>query len=122
MRNQTLVLTLLAPLFTGALPGQQQNGTVPLYQVTVIERTVKAVNYRYRKGPTRIDFEGTVLLPKAAGGASIESKPGRAEIAAWFDRVEPASRFGAEYLTYVLWAVTPEGHAKNLGEVLADSS
>ena len=93
---------------------------MPIYQVTVIERTVNAVNYQYRNGPTRINFRGTVLLPDAKGDATVESKAGRVVVAAKFDRVKPANRFGPEYLTYVLWAITPEGHAKNLGEVLAD--
>jgi flagellar motor protein MotB len=106
-----------------AAPGQaapRQN--VPLYQVTVIERTVKAVNYQYRSGPTQIDFRGTVLLPEAKGDAIVESKAGRTEIDAHFDHLAAPARYGHEYLTYVLWAITPEGHAKNLGEVLPGSS
>jgi flagellar motor protein MotB len=99
-------------------PGQN----VPLYRVTVIERTVKAVNYQYRSGPTQIDFRGTVLLPEARGDATVESKAGRTEVDARFEHVLPPARYGREYLTYVLWAITPEGHAKNLGEVLAGSS
>lgn len=95
---------------------------VPIYRVTVIERTVKAVDYQYRGGPTSIDFRGTVLLPKAKGDAMVESKAGRTEIDAKFDHVEAPTRFGAEYLTYVLWAITPEGHAKNLGELMPGSS
>ncbi|MBZ5584116.1 MAG: OmpA family protein [Acidobacteriia bacterium] len=104
---------------------QQQDGpgrTEPLYRVTVIERTVKAVNYQYRSGPTEIDFRGTVLLPEAKGEATVESKAGRTEIDARFEHVLPATRYGREYLTYVLWAITPEGRARNLGEVLAGSS
>ena len=96
--------------------------SVPLYRVTVVERTVKAVNYQYRSGPTAIDFRGTVLLPDARGDAIVESKAGRTEIDAHFDRVSAPARYGHEYLTYVLWAITPEGHAKNLGEVMAGSS
>lgn len=95
---------------------------VPIYSVTVVERTVKAVDYQYRGGPTGIDFRGTVLLPKAKGDAMVESKAGRTEIDARFDHVEAPTRFGPEYLTYVLWAITPEGHAKNLGEILPGSS
>ena len=95
---------------------------VPIYRVTVVERTVKAVDYQYRNGPTRVDFRGTVLLPQAKGDAIVESKAGRAEIDAHLERVTPPTRYGREYLTYVLWAITPEGHAKNLGEVMANSS
>jgi outer membrane protein OmpA-like peptidoglycan-associated protein len=118
MRAQLAGISLLA-LF-GTFPGWGQS--VPIYQVTVIERTVKAVNYQYRGGQTQIDFAGTVLLPEAKGGAIVESKAGRTEIDAKFSHVAAPTRFGREYLTYVLWAITPEGHAKNLGEVLADGS
>jgi outer membrane protein OmpA-like peptidoglycan-associated protein len=87
----------------------------------VVERTVKAVNYQYRSGQTRIDFAGTVLLPEAKGDALVESKTGRTQIDAKFSRVAAPTRFGREYLTYVLWAITPEGHPKNLGEIVGDS-
>jgi flagellar motor protein MotB len=118
MTSKGAVITILALFSTFAAQAQP----TPIYQVTVIERTVKAVDYQYRNGPTKVDFRGTVLLPQAKGEAVVESKAGRIEIAAKFERVQPPSRYGPEYLTYVLWAITPEGHAKNLGEVLADGS
>ena len=99
-----------------------REGTVPIYHVTVIDRTISAVNYQYRGGPTEIDFQGTVLLPQAKGDAIVESKSGRTDIDARIEHLESPARFGAEYLTYVLWAITPEGHVKNLGEVMADAS
>jgi len=100
--------------------GYAQNS--PIYQVTVVDRTVSAVDYQYRNGPTPIDFRGTVLLPEAKGEAMVDSKAGRTEIDVHFQHLLPPARYGGEYLTYVLWAVTPEGHARNLGEVLAGSS
>jgi outer membrane protein OmpA-like peptidoglycan-associated protein len=96
--------------------------TVPIYKVTVISRTVSAVNYQYRNGPTEIGFRGTVLLPEGKGGAIVESKTGRTEIDAHFEHLAAAQKFGAEYLTYVLWAITPEGNVRNLGEILANGS
>jgi outer membrane protein OmpA-like peptidoglycan-associated protein len=87
-----------------------------------MERTVKAVNYQYRSGPTAIDFRGTVLLPESKGDAAVESKAGRTVIDAGFSHLPAPSRFGREYLTYVLWAITPEGHPKNLGEIIPGSS
>jgi len=99
-----------------------QSGPAPIYHVTVVSRTLQAVNYEHRSGPTTIGFQGTVLLPRAHGEAIVESKRGRLEIDARFDHLEPPSRFGPEYLTYVLWAVTPEGRAKNLGELVPSSS
>jgi outer membrane protein OmpA-like peptidoglycan-associated protein len=108
-----------------AVPGLCQSppsGSVPVYKVTVIERTTKAVNYRYRSGPTKIDFRGTVLLPQAHGEATVESTRGRTEIIAKFEKVVAPGRFGAGYLTYVLWALTPQGGPHNLGEVLPGPS
>ncbi len=95
---------------------------VPIFRVTVVERSMKAINYAYRTGPTMIDFSGTVLLPKAKGEAVVESKQGRTEIDARFENFSAPQGFGREYMTYVLWAITPEGRARNLGEVVPGSS
>lgn len=104
------------PQQTQTQPAQQQESS-PLYRVTVVARTTKAINYRHLSGPTKIDFAGTVLLPLAKGDAKVESKRGAIRIQAQFEKLQPASRFGPEFLTYVLWAVSPEGRADNLGEV-----
>lgn len=99
-----------------------QSGPVPIYHVTVTERTVKAINYQYRSGPTMIDFRGTVLMPKAKGEAIVESKQGRSEVDVRFDNLLEPSRYGREYQTYVLWALTPDGRPHNIGEVVANGS
>ena len=97
-------------------------GSMPVYRISVTERTIKAVNYQHRSGATKIDFRGTLLLPKASGEAKVESKQGYIEIEVEFDELQPATAYGAEYLTYVLWAVTPEGRTSNLGEVLLNGN
>jgi outer membrane protein OmpA-like peptidoglycan-associated protein len=99
---------------------QQQSGPAPIYHVTVTERTVKAINYQYRAEPTLIDFRGTVLLPKGKGLASVESKQGHCEIDVRFENLTEPGQYGREYLTYVLWALTPDGRPLNLGEVVAN--
>jgi outer membrane protein OmpA-like peptidoglycan-associated protein len=91
---------------------------VPLYRVTVVARTTKAINYNHRSGPTQIDFRGTALMPDARGEAKVESRQGVIKINANMQKLQPPSSFGSEYLTYVLWAITPEGRATNVGEVL----
>jgi flagellar motor protein MotB len=108
------------PLLAQA-PGATPAGP-PIYRVTVVERTTKAINYRYRSGPTNIDFRGTVLMPQAKGFAVVESKQGRTEIDARFEKLTAPGRFGREYLTYVLWALTPDGRPHNLGELVANAS
>jgi len=93
-------------------------GSVPIYRVTVVARSMKAINYNHRSGSTEIGFRGTALMPSATGEAKVESKQGVIKINADMQKLEPATKFGPEYLTYVMWAITPEGRATNVGEIL----
>lgn len=99
-----------------------QAETMPVFRVTAVARTAKAINYQHRSGATKIDFAGTSLMPKARGEAKVESKQGYMEIEVEFDDLQPATRNGAEYLTYVLWAISPEGRTANLGEILLNGT
>ena len=90
----------------------------PVFRVKVVSRTTKAVNYRHRGGSTTVDLKGTSLMPLAGGHAKVDGKEGRLAISAEVLHLQPATRFGGQYLTYVLWAVTPEGRSVNLGEVV----
>jgi outer membrane protein OmpA-like peptidoglycan-associated protein len=92
----------------------------PIFRITVVERTTNAVSYRHRSGWTKVDLRGTPLAPEATGHADVNSRPGYIEAKTEMHRLQPAARYGPEYLTYVLWAITPEGRAKNLGEVVLD--
>ena len=92
--------------------------STPMFRVNVISRTVQAVNYQHRSGATKLDFAGTDLMPSANGEAEVNSKRGSIEIKAEFGNLEKPTTFGNEYLTYILWAISPEGRAVNLGEVL----
>jgi outer membrane protein OmpA-like peptidoglycan-associated protein len=93
-------------------------GPGPSYRVVEISRTVQAVNYRHRSGASEIGFAGTALLPSAMGTAKVRSKRGTLEVEAEFENLQNPNTFGSEYLTYVLWAISPEGRPVNLGEVL----
>jgi len=95
---------------------------MPIYRVNVVARSTKAINYRHRSGSTKVDFRGTALMPRALGDAKVDSHQGYLEVDAHFKNMEPASMYGPEYLTYVLWAITPEGRPKNLGEVVLNGS
>jgi outer membrane protein OmpA-like peptidoglycan-associated protein len=92
--------------------------TTPTFRVTVISRSVQAVNYQHRSGSSKLDFAGTDLMPSANGVAEVNSKRGSIAIDAEFGGLQKPTAFGNEYLTYVLWAISPEGRAVNLGEVL----
>jgi outer membrane protein OmpA-like peptidoglycan-associated protein len=100
-------------------PGDvERMSTMPTFRVTVISRSVQAVNYKHRSGSSKLDFMGTDLMPSANGVAVINSKRGSIAIEAEFGDLQKPTTFGNEYLTYVLWAISPEGRAVNLGEVL----
>jgi len=90
----------------------------PTFHVTVVSRSVQAVNYRHRSGSSKLDFTGTDLMGSANGVAEVNSKRGSIQIDAEFGSLRKPTTFGNEYLTYVLWAISPEGRAVNLGEVL----
>lgn len=95
-----------------------QNGQMPVFRVNVYARTARAVNYRNRGGSTTVEFKGTDLMPPVSGHAKVESKNGRLAISAELTHMPPAASLGGQYLTYVLWAITPEGRAVNLGEIM----
>jgi len=118
----TVGITLSLSAFAQASPQAATNvepmSTMPTFRVTVISRNVQAVNYQHRSGSSKLDFAGTDLMPSASGVAQVNSKRGSIAIEAEFGDLQKPTTFGNEYLTYVLWAISPEGRAQNLGEVL----
>ena len=137
-RHRKVLATLALVVLCGAvaLPAQEPNPTtqtappqepvqmekqdngIYLYRVKVVQRDLDAVNYFHRGGTTTIGFKGTGLLPNAKGEARVVSERGGIHISARFQGLTPANGFGPEYLTYVLWAITPDGRPNNLGEIL----
>ncbi len=122
-----LLSAQVTPNPTQSQTGSSSNQVVtldrqPIYRITVVSRTAKAINYRHRSASTKVDFEGTALLPRAHGDAKVQSKQGTIDVEAVFRNLEPATKFGSEYLTYVMWAISPEGRAVNLGEVLINGN
>lgn len=117
-----VIFITLASLQAQTAPDTQLPNRVPIYRVEVVARTIKAINYRHRSEQTKVDFRGTSLLPDAMGSAEVQSKQGTIRVDVRFKHMQYASRFGPEYMTYVLWAISPEGRPVNLGEVLLDAS
>jgi outer membrane protein OmpA-like peptidoglycan-associated protein len=113
-----------SPLQSNAVPMSQEGmrDDVPIYRIQVVGRDIPAINYFHRSSATKIGFQGTSLLPAAKGSAKVEARLGRTSIDASFEGLTPANGFGPEYLTYVLWAITPEGRPINLGEILPTGS
>ena len=97
-----------------------QNAPPPVFRTSAVSKSIQAINYRHRSGSTDIGFVGTAIMPRAQGQARVDSRQGAISIDANFKDIGPPGQFGAEYLTYVLWAISPEGRPKNLGELLID--
>lgn len=95
-----------------------ENSQMPVFRVHVYARSARAVNYRHRGGSTTVDFKGTSLMPAITGRAKVDGKEGRLAIDVDLNHMDRPAGLGGQYLTYVLWAVTPEGRAVNLGEIL----
>jgi outer membrane protein OmpA-like peptidoglycan-associated protein len=93
---------------------------MPIFKVTVVSRTTKAINYHHRTGTTHIEFRGTELMPPARGYASVQSQMGSTKTDTELTHMSAANQYGPEYMTYVMWAITPEGRAMNLGEVVLE--
>src|SRR5436190_2214383 len=100
------------PVQTGVR--QSGDASAPIFSVTVTSKTISAVNYHHRQGTTKIDFRGTALMPEARGQAEVTSNTGATRISLHFDHLSNPTQFGPEYLTLVLWAITPEGRAERL--------
>src|SRR5579859_5900382 len=128
---QRLATIASIALFTGlSVTAQVPNPTadqtpqhadqMPIFRVEVVARTTQAVNYLHRGGSTKIDFQGTPLMAGAHGSAKVESERGVIHVDAELKDLAPPSAFGPEYLTYVLWAISPDGRPVNLGELTLD--
>jgi outer membrane protein OmpA-like peptidoglycan-associated protein len=114
----TLSLTAFAQTGPQTTVAVEPMSSTPVFRVNVVSRSVQAIDYEHRSGASRLDFAGTALMPSANGEAKVNSKRGSIEVDAEFGDLQRPTTFGNEYLTYVLWAISPEGRAVNLGEVL----
>lgn len=116
-----VALALVLPAFAQtesetAQPVNNQYNT-PVYRVNVVERSAQAINYRNRGDEMKFNMAPTDLLPKSKGEVKVKPHRDRVQIESKFSDMKPATIFGPEYLTYVMWAITPEGRPVNLGEV-----
>ena len=96
-----------------AITGDQNSG----YQMRVVSRSTESVDYRH-KGSTKVNLRGTDLSPEVKGEAKVEGAAGGVKLEANVEHLRPANSFGLAYLTYVLWAITPQGAPRNLGELI----
>src|SRR3984893_10158694 len=124
LKTSKITLAVLLVLSASALAQAQRNAPAEpgsptaTFRVNVVSRTARAVNYGHRGGSRKINFKGTDLMPDAQGAATVQSKRGDTKVVIELQGLQKPTSFGNEYLTYVLWAISPEGRPVNLGEVL----
>ena len=118
----TTLLAAAAPAL--AQTPAQTRDKQPIYTITinVVDRSTKAINYSAPEWIHDDRFQRHPLMPAARGEAKVESKQGYMEVEVEFDDLQSATRFGPEFLTYVMWAITPEGRATNMGEVILNGT
>ncbi len=110
------------------LPAQQRGAVEkppPLGLVEVKERAGQILSYRYGSSSAEVRMRGTKLAPEARIKLKVGSRPGFTEIdinRGDVTGLKPAHQFGKDFLTYVLWAVSVDGKASNLGEVTFDGA
>ena len=130
-----LVRILLAAYLAVLIPGGQtpafaqgpKTAAAPpsLQAIEVSEPGGQVLSFRYLTGSTVVEMHGTKLEPKAFTKMKIGSRPGFTEIdinRGEIRGLQPARRFGKDFLTYVLWAVSVDGEASNLGEISFDAT
>jgi outer membrane protein OmpA-like peptidoglycan-associated protein len=83
---------------------------------------VEAVGYKVGGGSTKLDLNSNDLMPEATGDAKVEAKKGTTSIEINVKGLSQPSKFGSEFLTYVLWVITPDGRTGNTGEILIDKN
>jgi outer membrane protein OmpA-like peptidoglycan-associated protein len=124
-RRARAVLCLLSiGSLAGIAAAQADQPDQALPASSVVTKSVKAVGYEVGGGSTKLDMKGTELMPQANGEAKVEikTKAGRANLEVSLKNMTPPSQLGAEFLTYVLWVVTPEGRTGNTGEILINKN
>src|SRR6266446_5952096 len=118
-RNESFFCFLILTLTAGN-PGAHSQDKVP--DSNVVSKSVKAIGYRVGGGSTKVDLKGTDLMPEAIGEIRVEAKTGATSITVAIKGMSQPSKLGAEFLTYVLWVVTPDGRTGNTGEVLINKN
>ena len=118
--NQTVALSFLAVCLIAGTVTAQAEQAVP--ESSLVSRSVKAVGYRVGGWSTKVDLKGTELMSQATGEAKVEAKQGKTNIEVSIRDLEQPTKFGAEFLTYVLWVITPDGRTGNTGEILVNKN
>ena len=113
-------LCSMAISFATSMAAAQMQHSVPDSNLTT--KSVTAIGYKVGGGSTKVDLKGTELMSAASGEAKVNAKPGATSIELSLIGMTQPSTLGAEFLTYVLWVVTPDGRSGNTGEIIINNN
>jgi len=119
-RSSQACLCLIAISFAASADSAQVQQSVPDSNLTT--KSIKAIGYKVGGGSTKVDLKGTELMAAASGEAKVEARPGATTIEVSVIGMTQPSTLGAEFLTYVLWVVTPDGRSGNTGELIINKN
>jgi outer membrane protein OmpA-like peptidoglycan-associated protein len=122
-RVQKMILVLLWVALTAGVciaQSQQIEPTEP--SENVISGTVAAVGYPVGGGGTKVTMVAQPAASQASGEAKVEAKRGGTDVSLKVAGLPQPTVLGPEFLTYVLWTVTPDGTTTNLGEIPIDKT
>jgi len=115
-RHPILLPCLVLCLSTSTAAAQSEQKVPTSY---LVGKSVTAIGFPVGRS-SKVDLKGTDLIPQANGEAKVEAKQGKTNIEVTINGLEQPSKLGAEFLTYVLWVITPDGRTGNLGELLVN--
>ena len=120
MHHKKMFFGFLVLSLTVSTDAAQSQEKVP--DSNLVSKSVTAVGYKVGGGSTQVDLNGTDLMPQAIGEAKVKAKTGATNIEVSLKNMTAPSELGAEFLTYVLWVVTPDGRTGNTGELIINKN
>ncbi len=116
MKNFIVIALCMSAGVASAKPQQEASPS------QLVSKSTTAIGYRVGGGSTKVDLRAASAAPQASGEAKVEAKKGITNIEASVRGLDSPSKLGTEFLTYVLWVVSPDGSSSNVGEVLVNNS
>lgn len=122
-KNSWPCLAWFLAIATLPLAGAERSSSLKVIEVKDPDGQI--LSYRHLAPSTEVHMRGTHLAPDAKIHMKIGSRPGFVELdinRGAIHGLRPAAQFGKDFLTYVLWAVSIDGRAANLGEITFDGN
>ncbi|MBS1955174.1 MAG: OmpA family protein [Cyanobacteria bacterium SZAS-4] len=122
MRHTWKIMTWALSLSLSSAPHAAQAQQQTDSQDNIVNATISAFGYPIGSGFQKVNMAGTSVASQASGNAWVDPRQGATSIILRVSSMPQATSLGAEFLTYVLWTVSPDGTTTNLGEINLDNN